>query len=299
MKIKAIFSAKLCVMIGLMSEEFDKAYKELTTLNEAYKVQQVQPEFEIQNGTLISFNNIYHKTAIKIPDGVTSIKDNVFFCCDELVSIEIPSSVTDIGHDVFAGCSSLENIVIPDGITSISSGVFGGCSSLVNISIPENIISIGEDAFNGCYSLKSLEIPASVTSIGDRAFADCTCTIIWNNYNENFGKGWRSWFKGKIIYKLPKNLKISKDDFSVRSAVYFNRDNIKKLCKEAKLNLKQLIIYLIYALILEDKVKAQTIKTFILNNYQGDEADLAELAKSILADDSIMDKLTEIKNRLA
>jgi len=35
MKIKAIFFAKLCVMIGLMSKEFDSVYEELSLLNEA------------------------------------------------------------------------------------------------------------------------------------------------------------------------------------------------------------------------------------------------------------------------
>ena len=55
--------------------------------------------------------------AVVIPEGVTMIKDFVFFRLGGLTSIEIPASVTEIGGGAFRGCKSLTSIEIPDSMT--------------------------------------------------------------------------------------------------------------------------------------------------------------------------------------
>lgn len=47
---------------------------------------------------------------VKLPDGITSIRDNAFYQCDKLVSINIPESVTNIGTYSFVGCESLTTV---------------------------------------------------------------------------------------------------------------------------------------------------------------------------------------------
>ena len=141
-----------------------------------------------------------------IPNGVTSIGNNPFPGCSELVSIVvesgntnydsrdnckaiietasntliagcqntiIPNSVTTIGSSAFEGCSGLTSINIPSSVTTIGSSAFEGCSGLTSINIPSSVTTIGSSAFEGCSGLTSVTIPNSVTRIGDYAFFDC------------------------------------------------------------------------------------------------------------------------------
>ena len=113
-------------------------------------------------------------TSITIPDSVTSIGICAFICCSSLTSITIPDSVTCIGDRAFSLCSSLTSITIPGSVTSIGKAAFSSCSSLTSITIPDSVTSIGDYAFSGCSSLKNITIPGSVTSIGKEAFSSCS-----------------------------------------------------------------------------------------------------------------------------
>ncbi|MBP3401788.1 MAG: leucine-rich repeat protein [Clostridia bacterium] len=112
-------------------------------------------------------------TSIKLPDGLTAIKDQMFYKNPLLVSVEIPDSVTSIGSYAFCECSSLASVEIPDSVTSIGSYAFYECSSLVSIRIPSGVKSIQECVFRECSLLSNVEIPDSVISIGAKAFFDC------------------------------------------------------------------------------------------------------------------------------
>ena len=114
------------------------------------------------------------KGVIKFDGPVTSIADNVFNSCENLVTVTIPDSVTSIEDGVFNGCSSLTSVTIPDGVTSIGAGTFKGCSSLTSVTIPDGVTSIGDYAFYNCTGLITVTIPDSVTTIGDYAFSRCT-----------------------------------------------------------------------------------------------------------------------------
>ena len=108
-----------------------------------------------------------------IPEGVTSIGNNVFRNCSILTSITIPEGVTSIGLGAFQSCSSLVSITIPEGVTSINDLTFSGCSSLASVTIPKRVTSIGHYAFSSCSSLTEITIPEGVTSIGQSAFDYC------------------------------------------------------------------------------------------------------------------------------
>ena len=125
-----------------------------------------------------------------IPDGVISIVDCAFCCCDSLRSITIPNSVTSIGGGVFEGCSSLESITIPNGVISIGYGAFYNCTSLISIIIPDSVVNISDYAFGGCYSLGSITIPNSVTSIGEYAFLNCSSLKSITIPNSVISIGW-------------------------------------------------------------------------------------------------------------
>ncbi len=109
-----------------------------------------------------------------IPEGVTSIGNQVFFDCSNLTSVTIPSSVTSIGDRAFSKCSKLTGIVIPDSVTSVGTMLCNECSSLTNATISNNITEIPTSMFEGCSKLTSIVIPSGVTRIGLRAFMNCS-----------------------------------------------------------------------------------------------------------------------------
>ena len=109
-------------------------------------------------------------TSITIPNSVTSIGSSAFLDCDALTSITIPNSVTYIGRNAFWGCDALTSVTIPNSITSIADNTFYDCIALTSVTLPNSVTSIGKDAFWGCNALTSVTIPSSVTSIGYNAF---------------------------------------------------------------------------------------------------------------------------------
>ena len=109
-------------------------------------------------------------------DGVLYSKDmTTLICCPGGKSaVTIPDSVTSIGGSAFSNCGSLTDITIPAGVTSIGDSAFYGCDSLISVTIPDSVTSIGHEAFSWCTSLISIAIPDGVTSIGGWAFSYCS-----------------------------------------------------------------------------------------------------------------------------
>jgi hypothetical protein len=121
-----------------------------------------------------AFEDCENLIGIIIPNSVTSIEDYAFYDCVNLASVTIPSSVTSIGDRAFRYCTSLTSITIPNSVTSIGDRAFLYCTSLTSIIIPNSVTSIGEGTFSGCYSLTSVTIGNSVNSIGLSAFDACS-----------------------------------------------------------------------------------------------------------------------------
>ena len=62
---------------------------------------------------------------IIIPDGTTTIPDNMFKGYMNLKIVKIPGSVTTIGNNAFYDCYYLRNVTIPESVTSIGDSAFG------------------------------------------------------------------------------------------------------------------------------------------------------------------------------
>ncbi len=122
-----------------------------------------------------AFNGCGELLNIEIPEGITSIGEYAFSGCSKLASVDFGenSQLTRLGGFVFSGCSMLENVKLPSNVTSIEHCMFKDCSGLASIVFPQGLITIGDYAFDGCSSLTSIDIPNGVTSIGDHAFKDC------------------------------------------------------------------------------------------------------------------------------
>ena len=156
---------------GKMDDFF--RYNQVPWYSSRYAIKNVTIENGVTSIGNFAFNCCENLKSIKIPDSVTSIGNYAFYGCSSLTSITIPDSVTSIGNYAFSDCSSLTSITIPDSVTSIGNRAFDGCSSLKSITIPDSVTSIGYFAFESCSRLQSITIPDSVTSIEDSAFSYC------------------------------------------------------------------------------------------------------------------------------
>ena len=111
--------------------------------------------------------------SIVLPKYITSIEDDGFEYCENLISVTIPTTLTKIGQWAFNGCAKLYSVNLPESLTHIDLGAFANCSSLQSINLPKNLIYIDQYAFVGCIKLSSVNLPESLTGIGDDVFSGC------------------------------------------------------------------------------------------------------------------------------
>ena len=146
--------------------------------------------YQINSQTKYIANSVFsyceRLTQITIPDSVTSIGYEAFFCCGSLTSIIVDANnlvyksidgnlYSKNGKELiqYAIGKTTTSFSVPDSVTSIGSSAFYYCYSLASVTISDSVTSIGRYAFYNCDSLTSVIIPDSVTSIGDWAFSNC------------------------------------------------------------------------------------------------------------------------------
>ena len=110
--------------------------------------------------------------------GLTSICDEAFYHCNNLVSVTLPGSVTTIGNAAFIDCTSLTSINIPNGVTTIALYAFCRCTSLPSISLPSTVTVINDGAFQDCTGLTSITVEATTPpALGDGVFRNVPADI--------------------------------------------------------------------------------------------------------------------------
>ena len=111
-------------------------------------------------------------TEVFISEGITSIGNNSFSRCDNLIKIILPDTVMKIGDFAFYQCSNLKYVGLPSNIRDIGYYAFAYCNSLTSIDLPDKTTRIGSRAFFNV-GIKSITIPKSVTNIEPGAFSAC------------------------------------------------------------------------------------------------------------------------------
>ena len=104
-------------------------------------------DYDIQNAKAI------------IPEWETEIKEEAFWCCEELTSVELPQWIKKINYGAFGGgCENLTSITLPEWVEEIGASAFDSCKNLKSITLPRWVKKIGDDAFSGCSSLTSISV---------------------------------------------------------------------------------------------------------------------------------------------
>lgn len=121
-------------------------------------VSAAEPEFQIENGVLLSYSG--PGGDIVIPEGVTDVRDRAFGRNPDITSITYPESIISVNGA--SGCINLSSVTIPEGALEIGLGAFEGCKSLQSIVIPDSVLRINSLAFRHCSALTSVHMTSSV-----------------------------------------------------------------------------------------------------------------------------------------
>lgn len=120
---------------------------------------------EVQSHSVSSIGvNAFKDTTIKkviLPNSVTSIEENAFMNCTELVRVVIKGNqLITIKKHAFAGCAILQRVV-SERSANIFQSAFADCVSMDVFLL--YVKHLREDAFNGCSMLKDIELDESCT----------------------------------------------------------------------------------------------------------------------------------------
>ena len=206
----------------------------------------------------------------KIPDGVTSIGDNAFSRCGNIVCVTISNNVVCIGRSAFEECRNLRSVHIAKGksyinknaydatgnripkfschgLNFIEGWAFKNCVNLQDIDLPHGLENIGYQAFYNCCNLLSITIPNTVLKIGDEAFENCCklTEVYLLNKNSAIDIG-KSAFPKDIKAKEGTTIFVPQNQANRITSTLGNLSiyiSIKESLKAEILYLKQLIIY--------------------------------------------------------
>lgn len=113
----------------------------------------------------------------KIPEGVTTFGNYVFYKNCIIVDVELPNSLTSLGSECFRESTSLKKVSVGSN-TVITENAFLDNTALETVVLAEGITSIGARAFRTTSSLTQITIPSTVISIGDYAFYNSGLTDV-------------------------------------------------------------------------------------------------------------------------
>ena len=165
--------------------------------------------------------------SVKLPEGMTYIRDSAFENCINLKTAELPDSMIFIWNAAFKGCGNLTLSKLPSELTDIQNYAFSGCSNLTLTELPANLQSIGEYAFENCSGLALTRLPVQMDTIGLGKYAFKNCTnlaleklpIMSDRINEGVFEG----CKNLTLNELPDNIKTIGKQKPVRQPVFLSR----------------------------------------------------------------------------
>jgi len=133
---------------------------------------------------------------------------------DNVQSVRVPLGVTTIRNHDFFICTRLKFILLPPLLEEIKSGAFTLCYQLECMYIPDSVKAIGDGAFISCTMLKIVSCPAAIDM--SRIFVHCNklecvyvryTTDVYNallNWNEGICMDRQ---KGRVVPTIKVNMK--------------------------------------------------------------------------------------------
>lgn len=140
-----------------------------------------EPVFKIEDGVLVDCN-LNGSKIVTIPADVKII-DKMCFISTDVKEVILPEGVESIEERAFSCCNKLRKINFPETLNAIKERAFYGCVSLAEVILPERLAEIGDYAFH-CAGIKQLVLPKRAASTGINVFSSIKIESI--NIPENF-----------------------------------------------------------------------------------------------------------------
>ena len=120
-----------------------------------------------------AFAYCWQLVSVTFSGNIDSIGDFAFQNCDALNTVTFSGNVGSIRDYAFLDCTALENVTFSGDVGNIGYGAFGNCDALENVTFSGNVSNIGRYAFWYCTALENVTFSGNVGSIGDYAFQFC------------------------------------------------------------------------------------------------------------------------------
>ena len=111
-------------------------------------------------------------TALTVPNGVTSVKANMFNGDTSIKVVNLNTGVTSLGSNCFNGASNLTAITVASGVRSFGNTCFQSCNNLQTIDGLGALNNIGQNFMKDCNKLET-PIVISVSTVAEYAFQNC------------------------------------------------------------------------------------------------------------------------------
>ncbi len=113
---------------------------------------------------------------VTLPESLQEIGESAFRGCSSLRKIRLPRGITVIRNWTFQHCGSLTEAVLPDTLVSIGERAFQDCS-LHDLELPDRLETVERNAFRGCTRLHSVRVGSGIQFIDSSAFLGCSMLV--------------------------------------------------------------------------------------------------------------------------
>ena len=133
-----------------------------------------------------AFCNCTGMTGVKIPVGVTTVRQNAFYLCSSLEDVKLPYGFTFIGFGGFCN-SGLKSIAIPETVTTIGNQAFASTALKTvyvetgDVERVQYVFATGSNPFGGLV-FEEIKFICTVTFDGNGGTPGAASTIVTNGF---------------------------------------------------------------------------------------------------------------------
>lgn len=189
-----------------------------------------------------SFESNTNMANVVLGDGIQTIANYAFRCCESLIRVTMPPSMRTLGIESFAACTSLVVLNLNEGLEEIKRAAFYGCKKLPMVTLPSSLLYCREAPFAQCTNLDSITcyalIPPTVKNVVPTQNAQNIklAVPLWSFQEYMTTPGWLEYQDHTSITEhMPDNIYITKDfEFVLRDAMIDKeyRPNLRMMWNE-------------------------------------------------------------------